>query len=63
MCSPSVKEDTFTEEPPQAAGPSNPTEVDIPAVVDLIQEMLVITPEWTQPYLAYLLRQELPEDE
>ena len=25
--------------------------------------MLVITPEWTQPYLAYFLRQELPEDE
>ena len=60
---PSVKEDPFTEEPPQAVGPSNPTEVDIPAVVDLIQEMLVITPEWTHPYLAYLLRQELPEDE
>jgi hypothetical protein len=25
--------------------------------------VLIITPEWTEPYLAYLLRQELPEDE
>ena len=26
-------------------------------------EVLVITPDWTVPYIAYLLRQELPEDE
>src|SRR5215216_328496 len=26
-------------------------------------DVLVITPDWTVPYIAYLLRQELPEDE
>ena len=26
-------------------------------------EVLVITPDWTVLYIAYLLRQELPEDE
>ena len=26
-------------------------------------EVLMITPDWTVPYIAYLLRQELPEDE
>ncbi|XP_020174171.1 uncharacterized protein [Aegilops tauschii subsp. strangulata] len=26
-------------------------------------EVLVIIPDWTVPYIAYLLRQELPEDE
>ena len=35
----------------------------MPAVVDLIMEILVITPDWTVPYIAYLLRKELPEDE
>ena len=58
-----IIEDPFIEEPPQAVGPSDPTEVEVPAIVDLVHEMLVITPDWTQPYLAYLLRQELPEDE
>ncbi|XP_020192361.1 uncharacterized protein [Aegilops tauschii subsp. strangulata] len=61
--SPTIKEDPFVEEPPQPVGPSNPTEVDVPAIIDLVQEILVITLEWTEPYLAYLLRQELPEDE
>ncbi|XP_020193028.1 uncharacterized protein [Aegilops tauschii subsp. strangulata] len=60
--SPTMKEDPFLEEPPQPIDPSNPTEVDIPAVIDLVQEILVITPEWIEPYLPYLLRQELPED-
>ena len=61
--SPTIKEDPFMEEPPQPVGPSNPTEVEIPAVIDLVQEVLAVTPEWTVPYIAYLLRQELPEDE
>ena len=26
-------------------------------------EVLVIMPDWTVPYITYLLRQELPEDE
>ena len=26
-------------------------------------EVLVITPDWTVPYIAYILRKELPEDE
>ena len=32
-------------------------------MVDLIMEVLVITPVWTEPYIAYLPRKELPEDE
>ena len=32
-------------------------------MVDLIMEGLVITPDWTVPYIAYILRRELPEDE
>ncbi|XP_020150624.1 uncharacterized protein [Aegilops tauschii subsp. strangulata] len=60
---PSVQEDPFTEEPPQPISSTNPTEVEVPAVVDLIMEVFVIIPDWTVPYIAYLLRQELPEDE
>lgn len=44
-------------------GTSVPADLEIPAVVDLVQEILVIIPEWTLPYLAYLLRQELPYHE
>jgi hypothetical protein len=58
-----MQEDPFTEEPPQPISASNPTEVDIPAVIDLVMEILVITPDWTVPYIAYILRQELPKDE
>src|SRR5215216_4136824 len=60
---PLIKENPFTEEPTQPVSPTDLTEVEIPAVVDLIIEVLVITPDWTVPYIAYLLRQELPEDE
>ena len=60
---PSVQEDPFKEEPSQPISSTNPTEIEVPAVVDLIMEVLVITPNWTVPYIAYLLRQELPEDE
>ncbi|XP_073353850.1 uncharacterized protein [Aegilops tauschii subsp. strangulata] len=60
---PSVQEDPFIEEPPQPISSTNPTEVEVAAVVDLIMEVLVITPDWTVPYMAYLLRQELPKDE
>ncbi|XP_073360339.1 uncharacterized protein [Aegilops tauschii subsp. strangulata] len=56
-------EDPFTEEPPQAKIPTDPTEIEIPAVINLVMEILVITPDWTVPYIAYLLRKELPEDE
>ena len=40
---PSVQEDPFTEEPPQPKSSTDSTEVEIPAVVDLIMEVLVIT--------------------
>ena len=60
---PSVQEDPFTEEAPQPKSATDPTEVEVPAVVDLIMEVLVITPVWTEPYIAYILRKELPEDE
>ena len=32
-------------------------------MVNLIMEVLVITPDRTVPYIAYLLRKELSEDE
>ena len=60
---PTIQEDPFTEEPPQPKSATDPTEVEVPAVVDLIMEVLVITPDWTVPYIAYFLRKELPEDE
>ncbi|XP_020195368.1 uncharacterized protein [Aegilops tauschii subsp. strangulata] len=60
---PTIKEDPFVEETPQPVRPSNSAEVDIPAVIGLAQEILVITPEWTKPYIAYLLRQELLKDD
>ena len=44
---PSVQEDPFTEEAPQPKSATDPTEVEVPAVVDLIMEVLVITPDWT----------------
>lgn len=61
--SPSVQEDPFTEESPQPKSATDPTEVEVPVMVDLIMEVLVITPDWTVPYIAYILRKELPEDE
>ena len=60
---PSVQEDPFTEEAPQPKSATDPTEVEVPVVVDLIMEVLVITPVWTVPYIAYILRKELLEDE
>ena len=59
----SVKEDPFTEETLQPKSATDPTEVEVPAVVDLIMEVLVVIPDWTIPYVAYILRKELPEDE
>ena len=41
---PSVQEDPFTEEAPQPKSATDPTEVEVRAVVDLIMEVLVITP-------------------
>ena len=32
-------------------------------MVDLIMEVLAITPDWMVPYIAYIPRKELPEDE
>ena len=49
--------------PPQPKSATDPTDVKVPAVVDLIMEVLVITPDWTVPYIAYILRKELPENE
>ena len=60
---PSVQEDPFTEEPPQPKSSTDPTEVEIPAVVDLIMGVLVVVPDWIVPYIAYILRKELPKDE
>ena len=60
---PSVQEDPFTEEPPQPKSAADLAEVEVLAMVELIMEVLVITPDWTVPYIAYILRKELPEDE
>ncbi|KAI4971080.1 hypothetical protein ZWY2020_001994 [Hordeum vulgare] len=60
---PSVKEDPFTEEPVQPKSSTDPTEVDVPAVVDLVMEILTVIPDWTEPSIAYILRHELPKDE
>ena len=58
--SPSVQEDPFTEEAPQPKSATDPTEVEILVVVDLVMEVFAITPDWTIPYIAYILRKELP---
>ena len=42
---PSVVEDPFTDEAPQPKSVMDPTKVEVPAVVDLIMEVLVITPD------------------
>ena len=60
---PSVQDDPFTEEPPQPKSSTDLTEVEILAVVNLVMEALVITPDWTVPYTAYILRKELLQDE
>ena len=60
---PSVQEDPFTEEPSQPKSSTDSTEVEVPAVVDLVMEVLVVIPDWTVQYIAYILRKELPEDE
>ena len=57
---PSVQEDPFTEEPPQSKSSTDPTKVEIPAVVDLVMEVLVVIPDWTVSYIAYILMKELP---
>ena len=43
--SPTVQEDPFTKDPPQPKSATDPTEVEVPAVVDLIMEVLAITPD------------------
>ena len=40
-----VQEDPFTKDPPQPKSATDPTEVEVPVVVDLIMEVLVITPD------------------
>ena len=60
---PSVQEDPFAEEPPRPRSATDLTEVEVPVMVDLVMEVLVITLDWTVPYIAYILRKELPEDE
>ncbi|XP_073355211.1 uncharacterized protein [Aegilops tauschii subsp. strangulata] len=56
---PSVQEDPFPEEPPQPKSSTDPTEVETLAVVNLIMEVLVVIPDWTVPYIAYIIRKEL----
>jgi ribonuclease HI len=44
------------------AGPEEKEEPDENVIDGPIQQVLLIEPIWTRPFLAYLLRQELPED-
>ena len=52
----------------QPAAPSTPatgTEAareDAPAAAEHSVEVFLVEPIWTKPFLAYMLRQELPED-
>src|SRR3954468_21688035 len=46
-----------TESPEETPAPSNADEQQLAAQVFLVEDL------WTQPFLAYLLRQELPEDQ
>lgn len=46
--------------PEQSARAENGEAVQILEVIDLIQEVLVINPDWTVPFIAYLLRKEPP---
>ena len=46
---PSFQEDPFIEEPPQPKSSADPIEVEIPVLVDLIMEILVVIPNWTVP--------------
>src|SRR3954469_5842478 len=62
--SPTVKEDPFLEADPNMLPDKNiPNRGDIPAVVDMVFDVEVIPPEWTRPILAYLQKQELPDNE
>lgn len=40
----------------------NPVEDKGPKVANSTTEVLVVNPNWTVSYMAYLLRKELPED-
>ena len=61
---PTVKEDPFRDADPEMLPEANiPKKEDIPAMVDLVFDTEVTQPAWTLPILAYLQRQELPEDE
>lgn len=62
---PNIQEDTFAkeEEVQQPAVAQNPNGVKVPAVIDSMQEVLVVNPDWTLPILTYLLRQKLLDDE
>ena len=61
---PTVKEDPFRDADPDMLPDANiPNKEDIPAVVDLVFDVEITQPAWTLPILAYLLKQELPQDE
>lgn len=49
--------------PEQSARAENGKAAQIPEIIDLIWELLVISPDWTVPFIAYLLQKELPEVE
>src|ERR1041385_3766939 len=62
--SPTFKEDPFLQADPDMLPDKNiPNKEDIPAVVDMVFDVEIVPPEWTLPILAYLQKQELPDDE
>ena len=54
-----LEEESGNNKPEQAAPTGDPADDITPSTHDI---MAVIAP-WTEPFLAYLLRQELPEDQ
>lgn len=50
---PTVREDLYID----------PTAVQDDEAVNLVQEVMVVNPHWTLPYIIYLFRKELPKNE
>lgn len=62
---PPVVENSFVKPPvvPQSVNGENPEAEKITAVIELIQVVLMINPDWTLPFITYLLQEDFPENE
>lgn len=60
-----IPEDPYVK-PDEAGDPEaapNPDVIQGPEAVNLVQEVLIVNPDWTLPFIVYLLMEDLPEDE